>query len=247
MLYQFIYSFLLPPGLFILFLFGFGIWLIIKHNKMAGRITLILALALYLVSTPFISYPLLHSLETRYQPPTKPDGDVIVMLAGGATYDTPDIGGNGMLNGSGANRLLATARLQRMTGLPVILSGGNPVENNESEIAMRQLIGLGIPGNNIILDETSRNTKENAENTKALLIKLQLSHPILATSAFHMERSMKNFAKFGVSAIPFPTDYLVDNRFDVVLLSFAPSASALSNTSTAIKEYLGLLAIKMGL
>ena len=111
MLYQFIYSFLLPPGIFIFVMLAISIWLIIRHNKMAGWIILCTALGLYLASIPFFSYFLVHSLESKYHPPLHIEGDVIVMLAGGATYGTPDIGDKGMLSGSGANRLLTTARL----------------------------------------------------------------------------------------------------------------------------------------
>lgn len=246
MLYQFIYSFLLPPGIFIIILFAFGLWLFSKKNKRAGKIAFIIALALYLVSTSFLSYPLLQSLENRYAPPAKIDGDVIIMLAGGATFDTVDIDGIGMLSGSAANRLLTTARLYRTTSLPIILSGNNLAENSESEIARRQLISLGIPEDKIILDNTSRNTKENAENTYSLLVKQNFSRPILVTSAFHMERSLKEFAKYSVSPVPFPTDFMRNKQFNFRLMSFAPSSASLAATSIVAKEYLGLLALALG-
>lgn len=237
-------SFLLPPGIFIVFQIILAIWLY-RLNKKAAKILLLMSLAFYLCSTPFIGDSLIRSLESRFTPPSTPAGDVLVMLGGGATLDNPNFDGLGNLSGSGANRLLTTARLYRKTGLPIILSGGQVYKDtgNEAQIAKRQLIGLGVPDSKIILENSSRNTTENAQQTKLILEKKQFKRPILITSAFHMERAVKNFAKVGFTVQPYPADYKVSTGIAFYANKLIPSYNGLFNTGTALREYLALMAL----
>lgn len=89
----------------------------------------------------------------------------------GASSGTPDIDGEGNLYGSAANRLLTAVRLHRQTGLPILFSGGQVFSDsgNEADIAQRQLLGLGIPEEDILIENQSLNTEQNAVNTAAIL------------------------------------------------------------------------------
>ncbi|GAA3319299.1 hypothetical protein GCM10020331_025620 [Ectobacillus funiculus] len=116
-------------------------------KKLAAKVLFIITLLLYISVIPLTGNILTQTLEQRHTPPSQVDGDVIVMLGGGATPDSPDIDGKGQLSGNGANRLLTTIRLYNQTRLPIILSGGQVFTNygNEANIAKRQLISLGVP------------------------------------------------------------------------------------------------------
>lgn len=245
---KFLYQFALPPGLFILVLMVFALWLSRCDRKMT-LIALLILFGFYLSSSPLFSNLLIHSLEQQYRPPKNPNGDVIIMLGQGATLDTPDINGMGELSGNGANGLITTARLQRITGLPVILSGGQVFSNSgpEAEIAQRQLIELGIHPDKIFIDSASLNTAENAMNVKSIMESKGYKNPILITSAFHMPRAIMNFNKVHISVHPFPTNYLTNSHFVFSFFDLAPNYQALSNTGVAFKEYLGILALKFGI
>ncbi|MDD9147963.1 YdcF family protein [Sporolactobacillus sp. CQH2019] len=238
---KFVYGFILPPGLFVTLLVILSIR--IRRHRPVAIITGSLAVLLYLSYIPITGDLLLHPLENAYQPPSHPSGDVIVMLGGGATPDTPDINGKGQLSGDAANRLLTTFRLYKLTGLPIILSGGKvfPDSGIEADIAKRQLIALGVPGNKIMTENKSITTTQNARNTKAVMRTHRLNRPILVTSAFHMRRAVMNFNKTGVQVQPYPTDYLTSRRLSVYPMQFVPSEG--SATSTAVKEYIGILAL----
>lgn len=188
----------------------------------------------------------MRSLESRYQPPPAASGDIIVMLGGGATADTPNVHGKGHLTGFAANRLLTAAQLYHSTGVPVLISGGQVFANSgkEAEIARHILLGLGIPDNKIIVEGKSLNTTDNARYTQELLTERGFSSPILVTSAFHMERAVGQFAKFGVAVLPYPTDYQTNTRFLFEWHQLWPRADAFYNTQLAVKEYLGLMAIR---
>ncbi|WP_017812023.1 YdcF family protein [Paenibacillus shenyangensis] len=239
---KFLYSFVLPPGLFIILLLAMSIWLWRRQLRQA-LILLVMTILLYLSTTGLVSDALIGSLEQRYAPPASIQGDVIVVLGGGATQGTPDIDGQGNLSGAAGNRLITAVRLYRQTGLPIIFSGGQVFADsgNEADIARRQLIGMGIPAKDILAENQSLNTEQNAVNTAALLQQKKWSHPVLVTSAFHMPRSVVEFQRAGLAVQPYPTDYWVSQPEAMYPGKFSPSGGAMSSTSTALKEYLGLL------
>lgn len=236
---------LLPPGIFILFLLALTIWAH-RYNRLLGRMAAVTTLLLYLCSTSLVSGALLRPLESSYQPPEQPSGDVIIMLGGGATLDTPNFGSKGHLSGFAANRLLTAAQLHEKLKVPIILSGGRvfATTGREAEIAREILLRLGVPDEQIILEDNSVNTTENAKFTGKILSQYSYSRPILVTSAFHMPRAMGQFAKAGVQPTPFPTDYQVNCTAHIGFSSLWPDAGALENVSLAVKEYVGLLALR---
>lgn len=246
---KFIYSWLLPPGLFIvlLLLLAIRLW---KRNRKPSILVIGIALLLYLFSIQPVSQLLLGELETVYAQPelTSVKGDVIVVLGGGATQSTPDLDGQGNLSGSAANRMLTAVRLHRLTGLPILFSGGQvfPDSGNEANIARRQLLELGVADSDILVENRSLNTEQNAVGTAAILKEKGYLHPILVTSAFHMPRSMIEFNKAGLEAQAFPTDYHTNGLNQTFYFSqLSPGAEFLQNSGTALKEYLGIVATKL--
>lgn len=242
---KFVYSFVLPPGLFVVLLLGMTIWLW-RRSRRPALVLLGITFLLYLSMTPLIGNLLMTGLERQYDKPELIQGDVIVVLGGGATSGTPDIDGEGNMYGSAANRLLTAVRLYRQTGLPILFSGGQVFADsgNEANIAKRQLMGLGVPETDILTENRSLNTEQNAANTAALMESKGLSHPILVTSAFHMPRAMIYFKDSGLLPLAYPTDYTVSLEGRLYTAKFSPSPSATNNTGTALKEYLGCLAAR---
>lgn len=238
-------TFLLPPGIFLVLLAALSIWLLPRDKRAAVGLAVVTCV-FYLASTGLVSGALIRSLEHRYTPPAHINGEVIIMLGGGATLDTPNFGGAGHLSGSAANRLLTAAQLYQQLKVPILVSGGKVFETtgNEAEITQRTLVHLGVPPGHIIIENKSLNTTQNAEFTKVLLDKHGFSQPILVTSAFHMERAVRQFAKVGQRVLPFPTDYQANMESRLTMQQLLPSATALVDTQLAIKEYIGLLVSK---
>ncbi|HWO98127.1 MAG TPA: YdcF family protein [Bacillus sp. (in: firmicutes)] len=241
---KFIYGFMMPPGIFILALLWLSVRLY-RQGRWEGKLLTAVTIGLYVFSTPYVGDRLIHSLEARYEPPEVVKGDVIVMLGGGATSDTPDITGEGHLSGSAANRLLTAARLYHETKLPVIVSGGSVYSDSglEADIAKRQLIDLGVPEENILTETRSLNTKQNAVYTKEIMDKQKWKRPVVVTSAFHMERALRNFAQTGLEAQPYPTDYKKSFALEAHPNNFVPMSS--TYTGIALKEYLGILTLPL--
>lgn len=243
---KFIYSFVLPPGLFVILLLGIVLWLWKKNRRPA--VTLLgVTVLMYFSMIPLVSDSLIGSLERKYSQPATLQGDVIVVLGGGASSGTPDIDGEGNLYGSAANRLLTATRLHQLSGLPILFSGGQVFADsgNEADIAKRQLIGLGISEDHIMIENESLNTEQNAVNTATILQTNGLTHPVLVTSGFHMPRAMQHFKNAGLITQAYPTDYIASTDFSLQAVKFTPSPGAMSTTGLALKEYLGLIAARL--
>lgn len=243
---KFIYSFILPPGLFIILLLAITLWLW-KRERKPALFLLGVTLVLYMCATNWVGGMLIGSLEQQYVQPNDLKGDIIVVLGGGATRDTPDIDGEGNLSGSASNRLLTAARLYKTTGLPILFTGGKvfPDSGNEADISRRQLLALGIPESEILTENRSLNTEQNASYTSALLKSRGFTAPILVTSAFHLPRAVLEFRHAGLEIQPYPTDYLTSRPQIIYAAKLSPSSGALSLTETALKEYLGIVSAKL--
>lgn len=239
-------SFILPPGIFIV-VFVIGVVFLWKQNRKVARALAGTVCIFYLLTTSLVADALLGSLESRYAPPEVVAGDVIIMLGGGATSDTPDFNGLGNLSGSAANRLLTVARIQKQLQVPVILSGGQVYADSgrEAVIARRMLLELGSREDQVIIEDRSLNTKQNAQFVHKILTEKQYTQPILVTSAFHMERSVLNFSKENVAVVPFPSDYMVNRNNAFYFNKLAPSAGALENSGIFFREWLGIFAAKL--
>ena len=70
---------------------------------------------------------------------------------------------------------------------------------------------------------------------------------MLVTSAHHMPRSVALFRREGVDVIPYPANYMTNKVSVLDAFDFIPNHQSLSNLSSALKEYLGILAVKVGL
>ncbi len=239
-------SFVLPPGLFFICLWALAVYLWRKNKKKRERWiaagVFLVTTVFYLMSTSYVSGLLMSSLENAYDQPANPQGDVIVMLGGGATADTPNQGELGNLCAAPAGRLLTAAELYRQLKVPVLVSGGQVYEDSGAEalIASRELMRLGVPAEMILIEDQSLNTRQNALYSGRIMRENDLSHPILVTSAFHMERSVLNFQKEGFDVTAFPTDYRYNRRQVFHYNKLMPQTQALDDTVTVLREKLRL-------
>ena len=237
-------SWLLPPGIFIVALFALA-WYAWKKRgeKRLAALLFALTFAFYLLCTSVVAERTLGWLEQAYLPPAEPQGDVIIMLGGGAMPDSPDVDGVGALCSSPANRLLTAVRLQRKLGVPILLSGGQVYEDTgaEAKIARRMLIDLGVPEEQILVETRSVNTTQNARYSAEILRAHGLTHPILVTSAFHMKRAVLNFKKQGIDVVPYPADYQVTHHPVFHYTKLRPQTEALLDNVTVLQETLRTL------
>lgn len=234
-------SWVLPPGIFILAFWGIAWYCWKKKNeKQLAAVIAGLTTVFYLLCTGLVAERFMIGLESAYAPPSEPQGDVIIMLGGGAMSDSPDVDGIGALCASPANRLLTAVRLQRKLHVPILLSGGQVYSDTgaEAKIASRILMSLGVAPEDILVETKSINTTQNARFSAEILREHGFQHPILVTSAFHMNRSVLNFEKQGIEVVPYPTDYQVSHHPVFHYTKLRPQTEALLDNVTVFQETL---------
>lgn len=147
----------------------------------------------------------------------------------------------------GADRILHPLQLYKMGKVKYILiSGGsgqlvNRKQNASEADELASILKLaGVPDSAIILENQSRNTRENAVFSARIL---QQRFPgksyLLVTSAFHMRRAEGCFRKAGVPVTAFTTDFYSAPRKWTPDYWLLPSEGALGKWSTLWHEWIG--------
>lgn len=232
----------LPPGVnIVLGIIGLALW---RRARVVSAVLLAIAIVtLGLLSVPRVADLLYASVESfAPRPPGAAVAEgvgAIVVLAGGRMANAPEYGGE-TVSGYSLERLRYGARLSRETGLPLLLSGGRVYDEPASEASlMRDVLvdELGVPVR--WLEETSRNTAENARYSAEILATENIAAIILVTHAAHMPRSVQAFESQGVQVYAAPTAYRSGNRPGAGLTDWLPSADALERSRAALHERLG--------
>ena len=126
----------------------------------------------------------------------------------------------------------------------ILVSGGNGQLISEGYLeadwSKKFLLEVGIPKEDILIENKSRNTYENAKYTSKLLGD-NTENLLLITSAWHMKRSNFCFRKFNLNCDKFPTDYTMkDKEFNLTYL-ILPTARTYERWEILIKEWVGLV------
>lgn len=229
-LFKILQMFLLPT-FFIFVLISVGLVLILeKRRQKIGKSLIIIGLLLYYIFsiTPTVDL-LLKPLENQY-PQLKKEKLVLankIVLLSGADQRLGEV-------------LRIYNKKLKLAGekTKIIISGRNPLnsERNEAKEYKNYLEWLGIPSENITLEEKSKNTAESAKNIKKMLGEEPF---FLVTSAYHMPRSMEVFQKMETNPISTPTDFKVARDYDI--LDFFPRASNFEKSNLALHEYFGII------
>lgn len=149
------------------------------------------------------------------------------------------------------NRLLLPLSLYRKGKVKkLVLCGGSGYvignERKESALVKQYLLEAGVPGEDIILESSSRNTHENAIFIKPLLEEHFSGNArfLLCTSGWHLPRALGCFRQEGVPVQPFSSDPLIKRNYtpDSFLV---PSPGALEASHRLIREWVGMLAYRV--
>jgi len=174
-----------------------------------------------------------------------PSAQAIVVLGGALGSPSGRHPGSELVEAS--DRYLHALRLYRAGKAPLVVCSGGDLrgEAPESQFAAQLLSEWGVPPAAVLLEDRSRNTKENALFTRELLARREVSRILLVTSAAHMNRAAALFRKVGLEVIPAAADYQSGWREQELLLNWLPNAGALEQSSMALKEWMGLAACRV--
>ena len=233
-------------------LMGLGLlFLWFTKRKTLGKVLVSVGfVVLTLLSVQVISGRLLQTLESQYAPLTplrsqtlfhssgRPRITQIVVLAGGLSGDAT-LPLHLQLSHASRERLLEGIRLYNLfPGSKLILTGGLGFKYfPEATVLSRVAQTYGVKKEDLVLEVQSRDTKDHPRFVSALL----KDEPfILVTSAYHMPRAMKLFAKQNLFPIPAPIGHWKPKQTPSFLY-LLPGLSGLRLADQAIHEYLGIV------
>jgi uncharacterized SAM-binding protein YcdF (DUF218 family) len=227
------------------------VYIFVRKQKIR-RIAGILFVALFfLFSNPFLINQLMQWWEAPATPIQALDSsyDAAIILGGITASDQKPL--DRIHLHKGADRIMHVVQLYKLGRVKkIIVTGGSgllleePGSRSEASQIRQVLLISGVFPADIILEEKSRNTRENALYTARLLEEKSLNKDrlLLVTSAFHMRRAMGCFNQLALFPQSYSTDfYANEQEYDPVSL-LIPTDDAFPTWTRLIKEWIGYLA-----
>ena len=199
---------------------------------------------LYAAGTAPVSDLLIRPLEAPFDTEATQRAPQAIVVLGGLLDSQRSRPGRIELSEAGDRLVEAVLLARKWPRALLVISGGtgNPLDQSvrEAPFIKDLAIRLGVAEVRIRTDAESRNTRENAVNTRQILEQEGVTDFVLITSAFHMRRSMACFEKEGLSPTPHAVDFRNHwGQYDV--RAVVPEAVYLSRSTSAIREYVGLV------
>jgi uncharacterized SAM-binding protein YcdF (DUF218 family) len=241
-----ILSFLAQPVAIIVILLVAG-W-IIKNQRWKKILTRTGFILLLLTSNFFIANELMRAWETPVTTfeSIKKQYDYGILLTGVTKTNMKPK--DRVYFNRGADRATHTLQLYKLGIIKkVIISGGSGRLDGsgvrEADDLADFLKLAGIPSEDLIIENESKNTHESARYVSAILSKLDGPKECLViTSAYHLPRAMACFRKAGVKADAFAAEPTADERRFNPDALFVPKLEAMAIWQTLLKEWVGFIA-----
>jgi uncharacterized SAM-binding protein YcdF (DUF218 family) len=225
-----------PTGPLLLVIAGLSM---IGRAPRGGRIVAWTGTAILIaLSTPIVAFAL-STLVDRSPPldlQRARSAEAIVILGGGIRRHAAEYGGD-TLGHLTLERVRYGARVARLTGLPVLVTGGSVFGGEPEASLMRTALEREYQVPVRWVEPKSRNTHENAVRSAEILGAEKINRIVLVAHSVDMRRARAEFAAQGIETIPAPTaipTWQVDTLFDVL-----PSMGALEGSYLALYEILG--------
>ena len=237
-----VFSLLFYPVIMVLVLLVFA--LCIKKLRWLKLTVLLAMIVLYLLSTGVVTNYCLKKIG-GYHPVSEKAIEqhrALILLSGGLDSTGGTLAPTMVVYSRimEAYRIYHTAK-QKGVRYTVIISGGDPSRHGASEALVygNLLQRLGVLPEDIILEDQSYNTYQNAEFTKKIIAKLPFKQYLLVTSGIHMRRSLLYFGYSGIEVIP-----AISDNPSVGSL-WVPSAYNLALMQMVIHETLGMVCMSV--
>ncbi|MBF0340686.1 MAG: YdcF family protein [Magnetococcales bacterium] len=253
---------LLPPGAM---LTGLALALALLHLPRSSPIgarlfRLRFMLGLLLVAGYLCTIPLTAHLLAEARHPhgyrdaltidqiRRSQAQAIVVFGCGRASKAPEYDQQDTLSPGGLVRVRYAARLHRLTGLPLLMAGGRPYNEERSEAAiMAEVLEQEFHIPVTWKDEASRDTRENALFATAILKQANINRILLVVHHRDMSRALLSFqqaAGNSIQVIPAPMairpEFKLSFSWDANdLLLWIPNAEALAMTAMELHEWLG--------
>jgi len=162
----------------------------------------------------------------------------VVILGGGVRRNAPEYGGDTLATLT-LERVRYGARVARLTGLPVLVSGGAVLSGQPEAMLMAASLQreFGVPVKWV--EALSRTTHENAVRSAEVLKREGIDRVVLVTHVFDTRRAVAEFEGQGIGVVVAPTGG--SHASEESLLDYVPSMTGLTRSYYATYEILANL------
>jgi len=238
-----ILQYLISPTVWIVVTFLLS--MVLKEAKLKRYLGIFSLSMLLFFTNPFIFHEFMRAWEPDaiQKEELKAEYDYAIVLSGMITYDEKFERINFK---SSTDRLLQAIDLYN-DGIikKFYLTGGSGEifnqKHKEASILQEYLIHLGIPESDILIEPNSKNTYENAVESKKLINPDDELNLILITSAFHMRRASGCFLKQGYKFDTYVVDRYSGKRKYTLDQLIVPKAEVLEGWTLLIHEISGYI------
>ncbi len=227
-----------PTGLLLISAVGLAVWT--RAPRVGRSLAATGVLALLVLSVPVVADYLNEFVDTTapLELAKARDAQAVVILGGGVRRNAAEYGGD-TLAVLTLERVRYGARVARLTGLPVLVSGGSRYESAPEAVLMKASLEdeFNVPVRWV--EARSSTTHENAVFSARILRKAGVHEVVLVAHGFDMRRATAEFAGAGIATIAAPTGKRSGTHDNV--LDYLPSISGLLGSYYATYEILANL------
>jgi uncharacterized SAM-binding protein YcdF (DUF218 family) len=240
-------TFLIDP-FFITVLLLLFLWLRSRSSLRVRLITLALILFIITAAIPRFADQTMHFLE-RLEPSSHLSDryDAVIVLTGMVDL-TLSTEAAIEFNDAVERILVGIGAVRNGWAENLIISGGesalHPRHRSEATLLKEFAQRWGVDEKRIIIDPTSRNTYENAVNTKALIKEAGWHRLLLVTSAFHMYRARGCFRAVDLDVDVLPVDFRARQEA-ADFRDYLPTSHALFLSSRVLHEMIGIAVYRL--
>lgn len=243
MLYLVFKSLAIPPGPQVL-LGVVGLVCLRRWRRLASLLLSLCIGSTWFLATPFCAATLGRLVErdpvVDIERALADSPQAIVVLGGGTYADAPEFGGYDEVSIKTLERLRYGARLQRLTGLPLAVTGGyaSPIGIPEG-VSMTTALEADF---NALVDWAEVESRDTAENARLSAARFPFRRILLVTHAVHMRRATRAFRDAGFDVISAPMGFISRPGAAARAASdFLPDIKSFGQSSYVVYELVGAL------
>jgi uncharacterized SAM-binding protein YcdF (DUF218 family) len=237
-IYRFFGWWVINIDLFLLLLMILGgVLLFLKKNVWGKRFLLVSCGSLVFLGVVPFSLWVFENLENRFTKVTQIPSDAKgLILLGGSVDKMTSLGREVTAYNLAAGRFIGFVALaKKYPQLQLAFTG----TSFETEAAQKDFLALGVNPARVQFEQNSKDTRDNATKTAALLKPQPHEKWVLVTSAYHMPRSVGLFRKAGFNIIPYPMDYHAPGHYEMWF--FLGLKLSLDAWQASSREWLGMV------